>query len=45
VDSISQALSYKPPSFWTKECAENYNHAMTRLWKEEMFARLAGRPW
>jgi predicted phage terminase large subunit-like protein len=45
VDSISQALSYESPSFWTKECAENYSNAMTRLWKEAMFARLAGRPW
>jgi predicted phage terminase large subunit-like protein len=45
VDSISQALSYQPPSSWTKESIENYNYAMTRLWKEAMFARLAGRPW
>jgi predicted phage terminase large subunit-like protein len=45
VDSISQALSYKPPSFWTKESLENCNYAMTRLWQEAMFARLAGRPW
>jgi phage terminase large subunit-like protein len=45
VDSISQALSYKTPSFWTKESLENCNYAMTRLWNEAMFARLAGRPW
>jgi predicted phage terminase large subunit-like protein len=45
VDSISQALSCKTPSFWTKECAENYNYAMTRLWNEARFARHAGRPW
>jgi predicted phage terminase large subunit-like protein len=45
VDSISQALSYKPPSFWTKESLENCNYAMTRLRNEAMFARLAGRPW
>ena len=45
VDSISQALSYKPLSCWTKESLENCNYAMTRLWQEAMFARLAGRPW
>ena len=45
VDSISQALSYKPLSCWTKESLENCNYAMTRLWQEAMFARLAGRQW
>jgi predicted phage terminase large subunit-like protein len=45
VDSISQALSYKCPSYWTKESLDNCNYAMTRLWNEAMFARLAGRPW
>jgi predicted phage terminase large subunit-like protein len=45
VDSISQALSYNIPSFWTKESLDNYNYAMTRVWNEAMFARLAGRPW
>ena len=44
VDSISQVLSYKPLSCWTKESLENCNYAMTRLWQEAMFARLAGRP-
>jgi predicted phage terminase large subunit-like protein len=45
VDSISQALSYESPSFWTKESLDNYNYAMTRLWQDAMFGRLAGRPW
>jgi predicted phage terminase large subunit-like protein len=45
VDSISQALSYESPSFWTKEQLDNYNSAMTRLWQDAIFARLAGRPW
>jgi predicted phage terminase large subunit-like protein len=45
VDSISQALAYESPSFWTKESLDNYNDAMTRLWQDAMFGRLAGRPW
>jgi predicted phage terminase large subunit-like protein len=45
VDSISQALSCESPSFWTKEALDNYNYAMTRLWQDAMFGRLAGRPW
>jgi predicted phage terminase large subunit-like protein len=45
VDSISQALSYESPSFWTKEQLDNYNYAMTLLWQDAIFGRLAGRPW
>jgi predicted phage terminase large subunit-like protein len=45
VDSISQALSYESPSFWTKESLDNYKYAMTLLWQDAMFARLSGRPW
>ena len=45
VDSVSQALSYESPSFWTKESLDNYKYAMTLLWKDAMFARLSGRPW
>jgi predicted phage terminase large subunit-like protein len=40
VDSISQALAYESPSFWTKESLDNYNDAMTRLWQDAMFGRL-----
>ena len=45
VDSISQALAYESPSFWTKESLDNYKDAMTLLWQDAMFGRLAGRPW
>jgi hypothetical protein len=45
VDSISQALSYESPSFWTKESLEGYKHFVTALWQDAMFARLSGRPW
>jgi predicted phage terminase large subunit-like protein len=45
VDSISQALSYECPSYWTKESLDNCNYAMTRLWQDAIFARLSGRPW
>jgi predicted phage terminase large subunit-like protein len=45
VDSISQALSYESPSFWTKESLDNCKDAMTRLWQDAMFGQLAGRPW
>jgi predicted phage terminase large subunit-like protein len=45
VDSISQALSYKSPSGWTKESYEGYSNLVTGLCQEAMFARLSRRPW
>ena len=45
VDSISQALAHKSPSYWTKESLEGYNYFLNALWQEAMFARLSGRPW
>ena len=44
VDSISQALGYKP-SGWTVESLANYNKFMEGLYQDAIFARLAGRPW
>jgi predicted phage terminase large subunit-like protein len=45
VDSISQALGHKIPSYWTKESLENYNNFVNALWQDAIFARLSGRPW
>ena len=45
VDSISQALAYKPPSGWTAESVKGLNNMVYALWQDEIFARLAGRPW
>ena len=44
VDSISQALGYKP-SGWTAESLVNYNKFLEGLYQDATFARLAGRPW
>ena len=45
VDSISQALGHKIPSFWTKEAFDGYNYFVTALLQDAIFARLSGRPW
>jgi predicted phage terminase large subunit-like protein len=45
VDSISQALAYKPPSGWTDESLKGLHNMVYALWQDEIFARLAGRPW
>jgi predicted phage terminase large subunit-like protein len=45
VDSISQALGHKIASFWTKESLDGYNNFLNALYWDEIFGRLAGRPW
>ena len=45
VDSISQALGHKIAAFWTKESLDGYNNFVMALYREAVFARLAGRPW
>ena len=45
VDSISQALGHKIPSFWTDESLDGYNNLVNGLYQDAIFARLAGRPW
>ena len=45
VDSVSQALGHKIASFWTKESLDGYNNFVMGLYREAVFARLAGRPW
>jgi predicted phage terminase large subunit-like protein len=45
VDSISQALAYKPPSGWTDESLKGLEKVVNALWQDAIFARLAGRPW
>jgi predicted phage terminase large subunit-like protein len=45
VDSVSQALGHKIASFWTQESLDGYNNFVMALYREAVFARLAGRPW
>ena len=45
VDSISQALGHKSPSYWTKASLEGYSDLINALYQDAVFARLAGRPW
>jgi predicted phage terminase large subunit-like protein len=45
IDSISQALGYKPPAGWTAESFAGYNKFVEHLWLDATFGRLAGRPW
>jgi predicted phage terminase large subunit-like protein len=45
VDSISQALGHKSPSYWTKASLDGYSNLMNALYQDAVFARLAGRPW
>src|SRR5436190_4202136 len=45
VDSISQALGYKRPSYWTEESLEGHNNFLNSLYQDAIFGRLAGRPW
>jgi predicted phage terminase large subunit-like protein len=45
VDSISQALGHKSPSYWTKESLEGFSNLINALYWDAIFGRLAGRPW
>jgi len=46
VDSISQALGYKIPSFlWTDASLKGYSNLMNGLCQDAILGRLAGRPW
>jgi hypothetical protein len=45
VDSISQALGYKPPTGWTAESLDGYGRFVNALYQDAIFGRLAGRPW
>jgi predicted phage terminase large subunit-like protein len=45
VDSISQALGHKSPSYWTEASLDGYNNLMNALLQDAVFGRLAGRPW
>jgi predicted phage terminase large subunit-like protein len=45
VDSISQALGHKSPSYWTKASLEGYSNLINALYQDAIFGRLAGRPW
>jgi predicted phage terminase large subunit-like protein len=45
VDSISQALGHKSPSYWTKASLEGYSNLINAFYQDAMFGRLAGRPW
>jgi predicted phage terminase large subunit-like protein len=45
VDSISQALGYKSPSYWTKASLDGYSNLVNGLYQDAIFGRLAGRPW
>jgi predicted phage terminase large subunit-like protein len=46
VDSISQALGYKIPSFlWTDASLKGFNDLTNALCQDAMFGRLARRPW
>jgi predicted phage terminase large subunit-like protein len=45
VDSISQALGHKSPSYWTKASLDGYSNLINALYQDAIFGRLAGRPW
>jgi predicted phage terminase large subunit-like protein len=45
VDSISQALGHKSPSYWTKASLEGYRNLINAFYQDAIFGRLAGRPW
>jgi predicted phage terminase large subunit-like protein len=45
VDSVSQALGHKSPSYWTKESLEGFSNLINALYQDAIFGRLAGRPW
>jgi predicted phage terminase large subunit-like protein len=45
VDSISQALGHKSPSYWTKASLEGYSNLINAFYQDAIFGRLASRPW
>jgi predicted phage terminase large subunit-like protein len=45
VDSISQALGHKSPSYLTKASLEGFSNFVNALYQDAIFGRLAGRPW
>jgi predicted phage terminase large subunit-like protein len=45
VDSVSQALGHKSPSYWTKASLEGYSNLINAFYQDAIFGRLAGRPW
>ena len=46
VDSISQALGHKGPSYLLTDASlEGFRNVVNRLYQDAVFGRLAGRPW
>jgi predicted phage terminase large subunit-like protein len=45
VDSISQALGHKSPSYYTKASLDGFSNLINALYQDAIFGRLAGRPW